>query len=432
MPFVFIHGVNVRDTGHYQKDLVVRNEMIRTLIFKPLAKKRPAFEKMEIGSPYWGGYGVTFRWKHASLPEVTFLESMGAEMSATPQSDIDIASTVQQLAGTPAPSKLEPLGASDNSFRAAALKDQVRFAEAVLSPIILSEVTVPTDEKSPQKAGEQEALLLLALNDVGHDPKVKAQIERASTNQQVIDILKQATLARFTDLVGGDPQAAGGELEPLGRVQDVFSRFKDGVGEVFDRAVSAPGRVTAIAALDGFRAQLNGNFTQFLGDVFVYLVERDGTMPGKPNGPIIETVWNAIRQAPRNSPAEPLIVMTHSMGGNILYDILTHYEPAAKIDVWISVASQVGEFEEMKIFKASDKNVTEPNQVKGLKTKVNYWLNVYDPADLLGFLAKPVFADADEDLEFHTGASAFKAHGAYFKRPSFYDEVRERLEKVLP
>jgi hypothetical protein len=42
-----------------------------------------------------------------------------------------------------------------------------------------------------------------------------------------------------------------------------------------------------------------------------------------------------------------------------------------------------------------------------------------------------VFEDADEDFEYDTGASAFKAHGAYFKRPSFYD-VRERLNKALP
>jgi hypothetical protein len=136
-------------------------------------------------------------------------------------------------------------------------------------------------------------------------------------------------------------------------------------------------------------------------------------------------------ETPRSHPQEPLIVVTHSMGGNIVYDILTHFAPELEVDAWISVGSQVGQFEEMKLFRASDPGIVKPSKVRGLKPHVKYWLNVYDPVDLFGFLAAPVFRDLDEDFLFRTGAGDLQSHGAYFKRPRFYREVFSRLERVL-
>jgi alpha-beta hydrolase superfamily lysophospholipase len=139
---------------------------------------------------------------------------------------------------------------------------------------------------------------------------------------------------------------------------------------------------------------------------------------------------DAIRTAPKLEPNEPTIVMTHSMGGNILYDVLTYFAPELAIDVWISVASQVGLFEEMKIFKMSDPAVRAPNKVQTLKPPLKFWLNIYDPADILAFKTAPVFSAADRDLAYRTGDSTFSAHGAYFKRPSFYHLIYEELRKV--
>jgi hypothetical protein len=441
MPVIFIHGVNVRKSGNYDKEVAARAALLRRLVLQPLARTKPALANMNIADPYWGGDGVSFRWRQASLPKVQVLESLGAEAGTktggTYQSDLDLASTVLALAGTPPPSKLEPLGASDQAFRSAALKDPVRFIEAVLSPVILAEMPVASTDSSSQDAGLQEALLMIAADDVGQDHKVLQAIRAAASNQDVIAVLKQATLARFETLMrenGQVPQApaASGVLEPLGQVQDFFSKVKDRAGEVFDRAVGAPGRAGTVAMLAGTRGGINSGATQFLGDVFVYLIERDLASPGKPYGPIVATVLDAIQNTPRASAHEPLIVITHSMGGNILYDVITHYQPALVIDAWISVACQAGEFEEMKLFKNSNKALQAPDQVRGLRNRIKYWLNVYDPADILSFLGRPVFEDVNEDLEYHTGASAFKAHSAYFLRPSFYHAVRDRLEKVLP
>lgn len=54
---------------------------------------------------------------------------------------------------------------------------------------------------------------------------------------------------------------------------------------------------------------------------------------------------------------EPLIVLTHSMEGQIVYDLVTHFLPRLNricgIDSWYATASQVDLFEEMKLFLES-------------------------------------------------------------------------------
>ena len=197
--------------------------------------------------------------------------------------------------------------------------------------------------------------------------------------------------------------------------------------EFFQRARGPPRRVVTTAALNRYRAENHYNLTRFFGDVFVYLNKRgDRQSSARSSPPCCRR-----EETPRSHPEEPLIVVTHSMGGNIVYDILTYYAPELKVDAWVSVASQVGQFEEMKLFRASNPGIGKPDRVAVLKPRVKYWLNVYDPVDLFGFLAVPVFSDVDEDLLFRTGAGDLQLHGSYFKRPRFYREVFFRLAKVL-
>ena len=119
------------------------------------------------------------------------------------------------------------------------------------------------------------------------------------------------------------------------------------------------------------------------------------------------------------------------MGGNILYDILTSFDPELFVDVWISVGGQVAQFEEMKLFVASDEGIAAPAQVEGIKKRVGYWLNVYDPADSFSFMASPVFAGVDADLPFSTGTGAMSSHGEYFGLASFHSLMKEHIKKGL-
>ena len=428
MPFIFVHGVNVRKDSAYEREVATRTELLRRATLEPLGEATgKMYARMHVEHAFWGLHGVDFAWGNASLPEVSLLRGMGSEEEATPQGDAELARLTPP--GTLRPG-LTAMGGSGNILKAAALKDPVRFAESVLAPIIFSEIS-PTDEigGDTQQNGQVEAFVLLAAFAAAQDPAVVAALQTAGSDTEVIDILKGATLARlekFNPTPASDGSAVSPRLTPMGGWA-WWTKLKDRVGEVFDRAKGAPARVATVAGLDVYRQRLHTGIVQFIGDVFVYLDKR-GT-PAKP-GPIVTTVVDAIRHAPKLEPNEPTIVMTHSMGGNILYDILTYYAPELAVDVWISVASQVGLFEEMKIFKKSDPAVRAPNKVQTLKPPLKFWLNIYDPADILAFKTAPIFSGADRDLDYRTGDSTFSAHGAYFKRPSFYHLVYEELRKA--
>lgn len=447
MPVIFIHGVNTRYDKDYVKDVAARNELIQRLVLAPLADKYPRLKQIEIVSPYWGEHGVDFAWNQASVPDVSVLEGLGGGTSGTPKSDLEIMETLKELQATSqgTTSPLESLGANDNPLKTAATKDLVRFIEAMLMPLILSEMNLLSEienipekpqledkyrgqqENALKKEGRLEALLSVASLEVATDPDVKKEVAKASSDEEVIKLLKKKIQTRFEKLVSPpDTAPTEGGLESLGPGE--LENLKDRIGEIFDRTFNAPKRLATVAALDQFREGLHSDLSQFLGDVFVYLNERGGK--NEP-GPIVSAVLHDIREAIKSKPNdEPLIIITHSMGGNILYDILTYYAPELKVDVWVSVGGQVGQFEEMKLFKNSNKEIRGPKKVAGLKP-VGYWLNVYDPADVLSFKVAPIFDAVDQDKKFLTGASALKSHGAYFKRPSFYRMLREHIEEAL-
>jgi pimeloyl-ACP methyl ester carboxylesterase len=179
------------------------------------------------------------------------------------------------------------------------------------------------------------------------------------------------------------------------------------------------------------RKKTNATVTRFAGDSYEYFVNR-GTKdsPGK----IVEIVLSAlsgaadsIKKNPEN-PDNKLIVIAHSFGGEIVYDILTYYAPDLSVDWFITVGSQVGLFEEMKLYKVSSSGIpADPRNGKVSKPRnVGRWLNVFDTNDVLSYRASPVF-DGAEDFLFETGYSTFQAHGGYFMRPSFYLRLADRL-----
>lgn len=434
MPVIFIHGVNTRESEQYHKNVAARDELLRRYLVQPLAVKGARFEKLAIANAYWGKHGVRFRWNQATLPEVSTLEHLGGGDESTPQSDLDFA---LMIAARPTSdggaSGLEALGGAESPLQRAAAADPERFMEAVLSPLILAERDLTLDVgEPPETVGKREALLLAAGAEAANDPATQAQVAAAGSDDEVMALLKAAVLQRYeaillqSDLVTPEEAAlAESNLEGLG--PGWLEGLKSRAGEFFDRAADAPKRAASLPALQKVRDGLHRELTQFFGDVFVYLNERgEQSTPG----PIVKTVLETIQNAPRHHPNEPLIVMTHSMGGNIFYDILTTYAPDMQVDAWISVGGQVGQFEEMKLFRGSDPTLGAPNKVASLKPRVGAWLNVYDPADPFSFKAAPVFEDVT-DQPFLTGSSAFKSHSDYFLRPSFYTMVRERIAGAL-
>jgi hypothetical protein len=149
----------------------------------------------------------------------------------------------------------------------------------------------------------------------------------------------------------------------------------------------------------------------------------------------VDKVLESLRAARAEATAngEPLVVLCHSFGGEIVHDILTHYQPGFEIDVWITVGSQVGLFEEMSLLLESKKRVGQaPGDPVVAPASVKRWINIADPNDIFGFLVMPVFTASAgrvvEDYLYDTGYPVAGAHSGYFEWPSFYRRLALRLQ----
>jgi hypothetical protein len=164
----------------------------------------------------------------------------------------------------------------------------------------------------------------------------------------------------------------------------------------------------------------------FLGDALHYFVQRGA--PERP-GPIPQRVLAALehaRAAQERRPGEPLVVFSHSLGGAIVYDVVTSFLPRQEryagihIDFWASLSSQIGLFEEMGLFLASD-----PGALDGAiapfpdRRFLARWWNVWDPHDFLSFTVRGIIAGVDDEA-FDSGLAITAAHLSCLRISSFY------------
>lgn len=202
------------------------------------------------------------------------------------------------------------------------------------------------------------------------------------------------------------------------------------VREGLSRLGSLPGDAATALVLAGAREGAHRAASQFLGDVFVYLRDRgSGTEPG----PIVRKILQELERADaaRRPGDDKLVVIGHSLGGVIFYDIVTHFAPALRPDAFVSVGSQIGLFEEMTLYHASRKGVppNPPADRLPAPAALKTWLNVYDTNDVFSFRGASIF-DGVTDYRYDTGYGLFSAHGGYFARPSFYRRLGIRLHEM--
>jgi hypothetical protein len=282
----------------------------------------------------------------------------------------------------------------------------------------------PTDAE--KRAASAQALLLLAADEVAHDPKTQQMLAGKSPREQIALVLK---LVREKAKKDAAAQPTGkGRLAAKGHVGDFFSGLWDDVTEAaeeaLDRANDLPGYLLSVALAE-LRPWLNDTVSIFLGDVFWYLRGRDdpATRPGQILSGLVEALKKANKhKVDRN---EPLVVVTHSMGGQLMWDAVTWRLPQdaeakdIKIDFWCATASQVGFFEEVKLFAASDKTYRTGNPVPYPAKNLGAWWNVWDYNDFLSFTAKNICADVNDEA-YDSGSSLIHAHGGYLERPDFF------------
>lgn len=401
MPLLFVHGVNTRADAAYEREAKARDALFKQFALRAV-KADPV--RATVLNPYWGDLGVRFFWEHASLP------GHGAE-SFGPQDDAAAVLT------------REALGAQTPEAAAPLLQVARRsLPEAVDLLWTISAQAIDDDQRATELAelAQRTAAYLKARPDLGWLAKVQTDAEFVSELAVQVDTWAQTTPSDEVDL--GLVSFGMGDL------------WRD-IREAGDRITAAVGAVASRAVIDLVRPTLNAGVARFLGDAFTYLDKR-GTQAAP--GPIVQRLMGELARARSLvSEADPrLIVVAHSMGGNVMYDVLTHFLPAAHpdlvVDAFVTVGSQVGLFEEMKLFRISDPAVpANPLTDRApMPANVTHWLNVYDDNDLFAFATEKIF-DGVSDFSYATGQGLIMAHISYFSLPSFHRRLADRLSALL-
>jgi hypothetical protein len=382
MPLVYVHGIGNRRSRKFDNAGRLRDALFRRYLVSG-----------EIHSPFWGNLGGTLRWNGASFPLVGTDQPLGGDGSA-------LAAAV--AAASPGdPSRLV-VDTAHVSFTDA--------VDLIIASALREDLDLPVEDL---------AELGTRLVDFGIEVDVNGipdKLAAATDDEEFLRLLREAVDERVPVLDGGGTDCA------MGMLADAWTLVRRGLNRL-KRAVV---RAAAVPAVRAGRRFAVGGVPLLIGDVSAYLAGR-GT-PEQP-GPIPARVLAAIDKAVVNAAGEPLMVVAHSMGGNIVYDLLTHFRPNLAVDSLVTVGSQVGLFEELKLFATSRADIPGPGVDRVPKPPgVQRWVNVVDDCDPLAFRAAPVF-DGVEDYTYPSGA--LWAHTAYMAQPHFHRRLADRLGRAV-
>jgi hypothetical protein len=180
---------------------------------------------------------------------------------------------------------------------------------------------------------------------------------------------------------------------------------------VADEAWKLTKRVGAIPVEWGMRRGRRWFIRQF-ADILLYQAQ------GKP---IRDVLRERILELP-----EPVVLLAHSLGGVIAFDLLARDTEAelARVKLLVTVGSQVPLLYELRALTSG----------VGYRSPVPFsqdWLNVYDKQDLLGYAAARFFDGKYRDIEVDTGQPFPMSHGAYWdEKAGLYEHLARELDKA--
>jgi len=429
VPIVYIHGVNVRSDEYWP----ALEAMMRQYI-APVISANP--EQVTISQCFWGDVGAYFRFQGASMP-ASPIAQIRHVVRGKVRADLEhVRADVKQVGASlkQVRTRLKARREKIAAYRPGQLTKRLR-AEGLsdLSARVLASVK----NLSPT----EQTLALQAADEVAVEMATTADLNECKSEKDEVSLYQKMVHARYVKLRS---------LHGLPELKDKhvwLSAFGSRLMEGLDRYSDVPGFILTRAAAE-VRSPINSMVTAFIGDVFTYIRERGSY--DKP-GPIPTRALDILlaaseiqkkRLAESNDPnarKEPLVVLSHSMGGQITYDLVTHFLPRdpkykdVYIDFWCASASQVGFFEELKLFLESDEQYSSKSGVRVPRpdtAHLGYWWNVWDHNDFISYSAKNIF-DGVEDAIYNTGMFLSNAHGGYLVRPSFFRQFAEKLKTEL-
>lgn len=418
MTLIYIHGVKVRSSSH--------GEGLEKPFRRWLEAKSSAPDGRFTYLPvYWGDKAATFGWNLKSRPESALLRA-GVEDEHEMRADLSAIGLMRQ-----SPSDL--LRPSDNDY----IEGPVLTPGAQSAPqsITLGLPNVPKDDRADLVAD-----LYLAIQRKG--PGV----------DQFVEDPRLSSLADMSAAIADDWNAILSDAateedavnEMIKRIEDAlpppppdlpikmgWDDTKASIGEFFKRAVAMPGDALSLVAGE-LRPAANRFVSYFIGDVLTYIDRRgEGNAPGEIPNLVLDALKTAHRK--RKETGEPIVVLTHSMGGQLLYDAVNHFanhDPELSdlvVDHWITCGAQVSLFAEMGLLRDQPSPGASSKLPK--PARVAKWTNYYDVNDVVGFIMAPVFDDV-RDVSYDTGYGLAFAHTGFLARASFFKRIARDLSAV--
>ncbi|MFF0738846.1 hypothetical protein ACFYVL_00450 [Streptomyces sp. NPDC004111] len=412
MPLVHVHGVATRLSDKEERTQAHRTALYRAVLGPVLTASPSA---LTVLNPYWGDSAAAFAWNHASLPVGRSVEKFGGEGGdggSEPDADAEVAAWLSVLTELSEDAGRAPLVALARQSP----EDAVDLLWAVVA----------------ERALPEEADALAALGARASSAARLASPEQwlsaQMTDGQLLDRL--IAEAETEPDAGNGPVQSPAPVESFGRSRSTGHGRADHrkavwrLREAVTRVGSAAPRGVSSGAMV-LRGWMHRQTSVFLGDVLTYLRQRetDGA-----RGAIARTVGDALAEGAKARTADDplLVVVAHSMGGNIVYDLLSHLRPELECDVLVTVGSQVGLFAELGLLPAVPPPLDPATDRAPVPANVGHWINVYDTTDVLGFATGRIF-ERGEDFRYSTGRGLLHAHSGYFLRPSFHHRLAERL-----
>jgi hypothetical protein len=406
MPLVYVHGIGNRwDDRSFQLGSDRRNGLFRQFLLTALGAEDP--RSTAIPTPLWGDDGGNLRWDGASM-QGRIPEELGLG-----RDDTDLLAELALGAESLDPDRL----------LCALAKDSV--ADAV--DLLYSVADDRGDTAFPETAASLVAYTSAAAARAPHGDESSRHpwLADVKDDYELVDALWEAAQAWSLDAAGAPvPAPRPGSGGTLGLGDSGRDLLRRGQRHLRRAVVGLP--TSGLVALS--RAVLGRRTAMLVGDVAKYLAQRDGSLH-RDNG-VLGLVVTAIEQARAGAPADaPLVIVAHSMGANIVYDLLTAYRTDLVVDVLVTVGTQVGLFEELELFRSSDSGIPDRARRRVPQwPNIRHWINVVDPGDPLAYRASPIF-EGVEDYRYPSNAPW--AHSRYLLQPHFHARIADRVRQAL-
>lgn len=398
MPVVFVHGVNTRTGAGYEAGLKVKTAFLRKSLAGAKINGKSFANPINVTFPYWGDLATSFAWNMASLPQ-------GDMQALSVAADADVRAFLAVIRDAlPGGMAEEPL---------------VAFAKRGFLPAVetIGEIAL---EHTPVGMEADVAAFVVAVQEYATTNRTPAWLATTTTDLQLLSNLRLA-IAPTTQV-----QAQGLD-DILNFLSGTALKIKEAASGMIGTAVDKVGDFASTKLLGWTREPLNATLGRFFGDVFIYF---DGRGHQAAPGPIPNRIMQSWEQALTGAPAdEPFVVIGHSLGGVITFDLLGHFWSGRPVDLFVSVGSQVAHFEEIKLYRTSDKLIQSPQKAP-TPPNITRWINVYDEVDIFSYACKKIFDRVDIDARYDTGTYVIKAHGAYFEQARFYERLRARIDQL--